>query len=107
MVPYPPESEMKREVSFNLFAPFYKAPMAYGAAVLLLLISLGVTGAAGTTSARIERGLYGAGMLAFVGGIGLEIIGFYYRVRISGWAPVTNMYETVIWVALVTSALGL
>ena len=29
------------------------------------------------------------------------------RVLISQWAPVTNMYETVIWVALVTAVLGL
>ena len=29
------------------------------------------------------------------------------RVRISGWAPVTNMYETVIWVSAVAAVLGL
>ncbi len=28
------------------------------------------------------------------------------RVRITGWAPVTNMYETVIWVALVAAVLS-
>ena len=32
--------------------------------------------------------------------------GFYLRVRITGWAPVTNMYETVIWVALVAAVLS-
>ena len=26
--------------------------------------------------------------------------------RITGWAPVTNMYETVIWVALVAAVLS-
>ncbi len=36
----------------------------------------------------------------------LEIWGFYFRVRITGWAPVTNMYETVIWVALVAAVLS-
>ena len=46
-------------------------------------------------------------MLALVAGIALEIVGFYLRVRISGWAPVTNMYETVIWVSLVSAVLGL
>ena len=40
-------------------------------------------------------------------GIALEIYGFYLRVRISSWAPVTNMYETVIWVALVAAVLSL
>jgi cytochrome c-type biogenesis protein CcsB len=46
------------------------------------------------------------GIGSFVAGIGLEVYGFYLRVRITSWAPVTNMYETVIWVALVTSVLG-
>jgi ABC-type transport system involved in cytochrome c biogenesis permease subunit len=40
-------------------------------------------------------------------GIALEIYGFYLRVRITSWAPVTNMYETVIWVALVAAVLSL
>ena len=40
-------------------------------------------------------------------GIVLEVYGFSLRVLISGWAPVTNMYETVIWVALVAAVLGL
>ncbi len=33
--------------------------------------------------------------------------GFYLRVYVTQWAPVTNMYETVVWVAYVTSFLGL
>jgi ABC-type transport system involved in cytochrome c biogenesis permease subunit len=45
-------------------------------------------------------------MLALATGIGLEIYGFALRIQISGWAPVTNMYETVIWVALVAAVLS-
>ena len=52
------------------------------------------------------RRLYGLGLAALATGIGLEIYGFYLRVRITGWAPVTNMYETVIWVALVAAVLS-
>ena len=44
---------------------------------------------------------------ACVAGIATEIYGFYLRIQISGWAPVTNMYETVIWVALVAAVLSL
>lgn len=33
--------------------------------------------------------------------VGLHILGLLLRVYISGRAPVTNMYETVVWVALV------
>ncbi len=46
-------------------------------------------------------------MVGLLAGIVLEVIGFSLRVRISGWAPVTNMYETVIWVSLVSAVLGL
>ena len=45
--------------------------------------------------------------MALAIGLAIECYGFTLRVMISGWAPVTNMYETVIWVALVTSVLGL
>jgi ABC-type transport system involved in cytochrome c biogenesis permease subunit len=46
-------------------------------------------------------------MLGLVAGIAIEVAGFTLRVLISGWAPVTNMYETVIWVSLVAAVLGL
>ena len=45
-------------------------------------------------------------MLGLLTGIALEVWGFYFRVRITGWAPVTNMYETVIWVSLVAAVLS-
>ena len=60
-----------------------------------------------TLVSTIHKMLYiGSGMAGFVIGIGLEIYGFSQRVMITGWAPVSNMYETVIWVALVTAVLG-
>jgi ABC-type transport system involved in cytochrome c biogenesis permease subunit len=46
-------------------------------------------------------------MAGLVAGIATEVYGFYLRIQISGWAPVTNMYETVIWVALVAAVLSL
>jgi ABC-type transport system involved in cytochrome c biogenesis permease subunit len=104
---YPAPAAMARESHFNRFAPFYHAPKAYGLAVFLLLICLGIATERGTNASRLGRTLYTVGMLGMIGGIALEIYGFYLRVRISGWAPVTNMYETVIWVALVTSIIGL
>jgi ABC-type transport system involved in cytochrome c biogenesis permease subunit len=81
--------------------------MAYGLAFVLLLISLGISASPGSAISAVDRALYSLGMLAIVAGIGLESYGFYLRVRISGWAPVTNMYETVIWVALITAVIGL
>jgi ABC-type transport system involved in cytochrome c biogenesis permease subunit len=104
---YPTAPEIARETYFNAFSPFYKSSIGYGLGMLLLLLSLGIAADAGTSLSRLRLGLYSAGMAAFLSGIALEIYGFYFRVRISGWAPVTNMYETVIWVALVVAVIGL
>jgi ABC-type transport system involved in cytochrome c biogenesis permease subunit len=107
---YPALAAMERETYFNEFNPFWKAPIAYGLALALLAVSLGFAAAPGrprSAAGWLGRGLYLAGMLGLVAGIALEVVGFALRIRISGWAPVTNMYETVIWVSLVTAVLGL
>ena len=109
---YPSPEAMAREAHFNDVAPFFKAPWAYLVGTLLLSFSL-MAGNFGRSMqlepafGKLARGLYLAGLMGFAAGIGLEVYGFYLRVRITGWAPVSNMYETVIWVALVSSVLGL
>ena len=104
---YPTPGEVAREVQFNAFAPFYKAPFAYGAGLVLILLSLGIGADRRSVMGKVGQTLYLAGMAAFGSGILLEIAGFTYRVLITGWAPVTNMYETVIWVAFMTSLIGM
>jgi ABC-type transport system involved in cytochrome c biogenesis permease subunit len=105
---YPSAALIERETHFNAFSPFWKAPYAYGAAVLLLAISLGFRSSTGTASllGRVGSNAYLIGMAGLGAGIALEAYGFYNRVLISGWAPVTNMYETVIWVAMVAAVLS-
>ena len=104
---YPTLAMMERETRFNEFSPFWKAPYAYGSALFLLAISLGFVGVAkNTLMGKVGSLTYLLGMGALLYGIGLEVYGFYLRILISGWAPVTNMYETVIWVALVTAVLS-
>ena len=97
----------QRETFFNTFAPFYWAPWAYAMALASLLACLGFTAEKGTKLGRLWSLLYSAGLAAFILGIVLEVVGFYFRFMISGWGLVTNMYETVIWVALVAAVLGL
>jgi ABC-type transport system involved in cytochrome c biogenesis permease subunit len=76
--------------------------------VALLVLSLAFASVAGARSFSDFMGstIYRLGLSALAIGIALEIYGFYLRVGISGWAPVTNMYETVIWVALVGAVLS-
>ncbi len=104
---YPTVALVQKEVGYNEFAPFYKAPIFYGLGALLLGMSLTIRSTRGSTLDAFRKAMVGAGMAGFVGGIGLEVYGFAQRIAISGWAPVTNMYETVIWVALVTAVIGL
>jgi ABC-type transport system involved in cytochrome c biogenesis permease subunit len=109
---YPAPQAMARETLFNAFNPFYWAPAGYLVALALLAMSLGFgTGAAADrprpAATVLGRALYVGGMLGLLAGIAIEVVGFALRVKISGWAPVTNMYETVIWVSLVTAVLGL
>ncbi|MFM7130483.1 MAG: cytochrome c biogenesis protein, partial [bacterium] len=107
---YPSVKSLSRESHFNSFAPFFHCPELYGTGLFFLLFSQVFTGIGQTrpgffrTAGKVT---YAIGLFGFVCGILLEIYGFYLRVLISGWAPVTNMYETVIWVALVTAIIGL
>ena len=108
---YPTAAAMTREAHFNEFAPFFKAPIAYGVALLALIFSLVVTnfGVAMKMEGlfgKLGKALYFVGIATFASGIALEAYGFFLRIKITGWAPVTNMYETVIWVAMITSILG-
>jgi len=108
-VRYPTTAVIERETYFNKTNPFYTAPVAYGLALVLMACSLSFMNVlkAKTFSGLLGRAIYSLGLAALACGIGLEIYGFYFRVRISGWAPVTNMYETVIWVSLVAAVLSL
>lgn len=85
--PYPDPSALAREVHYNHFHPFRKAWMLY----LFSLVCLFLT-TRGTS-------LYWLGVAGAAGGWTLHAYGFYLRCSIGGRPPVTNMYESVIWVA--------
>lgn len=86
---YPKQRDMSLEVHFNALHPFRWAWIFSLTAAILLAI--GFYGK--------SRGWYYAGMAAFVGSFAFQIYGFALRCYISGHPPVTNMYESVIWVA--------
>jgi ABC-type transport system involved in cytochrome c biogenesis permease subunit len=105
---YPTDSALALETHYNRAAPFYLAPWPYGLALGLFVICVGMMDDVRRGSmSPLGRGVYRTAMAALVIGVLVEVYGFYLRIMISGWAPVTNMYETVIWVALVVSVLGL
>jgi len=86
---YPTETELDREVSYNQFHPFGKAWPMYVLAAVLALFALRF---------KENKGMYAAMWLAFAAAFGLHVYGFIERCMIAGRPPVTNMYESVIWV---------
>ena len=88
---------MALEVRYQQFHPFRWAWILYAAATITLAV----------TSLYGRKTGYRVGMaLAWVGAL-LLVSGFVARVLISGRAPVTNMYESIIWVAFGTVAFAL
>jgi ABC-type transport system involved in cytochrome c biogenesis permease subunit len=104
---YPAPDVMARETQLNRFAPFSKAPIAHGFALALLLLSFGLAANPRTAPNKLGAAIYGLGMSGLMAGIALELYGFLVGFRVLGRVPVMNMYQTVIWVALSTSVLGL
>jgi cytochrome c-type biogenesis protein CcsB len=89
---YPSERTLSFERSYQLFHPFRWAWIAYALAAVVLAL----------TSGWQQRTGYILGWLFVLTGFAFQVYGFYCRVAIAGRAPVTNMYETVIWLAFGT-----
>jgi ABC-type transport system involved in cytochrome c biogenesis permease subunit len=86
---YPAARDLKTEVHYNTFKPFRTAWLLYLGSFLALLAALNLKG---TVLSR-------AGYTMMAGGFAVHAYGMYLRMMISGRPPVTNMYESVIWVA--------
>lgn len=86
---YPTEAAMGREVAFHRSHPFRWAWIS--ALISALVLSFAIFSPAAK--------LYMAGMGFFYLSFVLQIYGFAMRCLIAGRPPVTNMYESVIWVA--------
>jgi cytochrome c-type biogenesis protein CcsB len=86
---YPAVPELRREVHYNMLKPFRTAWMLYLFATVLLLASFPLA----------SRWLAGGGFALALAAFALHGYGMTLRVLISGRAPVTNMYESVVFVA--------
>ena len=86
---YPDFTSLQREVHYNSFHPFRKAMFFYVIAFVIVLASWRVKNPA----------FYWIGFAAFAAGVVVHGYAFYLRMMISGRAPVTNMYESVVWVS--------
>ena len=94
---YPNTAILSREVKFYALHPFAKAWMLYGLAFIAMSIV--------TLFESVE--FYGGAIAIFSTGLLIHGYGFIERMQIAGRPPVTNMYESVIWVGFGISAIAL
>ena len=83
--------QIEREIHYNHLHPFRWAWVLYLVSFFTLLLG--------------ARNRLGAGF--FTAGLGLHAYGIVLRCLIAGRPPVTNMYESVIWVAFGVAAFAL
>ena len=95
---YPEESKLRLEYFYNHFDGFYRAAWCYGVALVLLGVAYmrGKGGAVKSIGVSIAI----LGLLFHASGIAM-------RCMIAGRPPVTNMYESIIWVSFAVSFFGM
>lgn len=98
---YPSDRTLNREVHFNHFHPFAKAWWLYALAFVTMLVALWVKPQNQTWN------LYWSAIGLFTAGIAVQSYGFWLRMQIAGRPPVTNMYESVVWVGFGIAAIAL
>jgi cytochrome c-type biogenesis protein CcsB len=95
---YPQDRQLRLEYFCNHFEGFYRAIWFYGAAFFVLLIAhLRKSGGA----------LRSIGVAIAIAGLAFHATGIVLRCMIAGRPPVTNMYESIIWVSFAVSFFGM
>src|SRR2546423_9983038 len=95
---YPTERQLRLEYFYNHFEAFYRAIWFYGLAFLILLVAHARGGG------RLLRTV-GVSIAALA--IAFHASGIVMRCLIAGRPPVTNMYESIIWVSFAVSFFGM
>ena len=94
---YPAAFATDAEVFYNRVDPFFWSGCASLAAACIL----------GLSFIGLRKPLFWTGIAMMVAGVGLVAGGFVVRMYITHWAPVTSMFETIVWVAMCVSLLTL
>jgi cytochrome c-type biogenesis protein CcsB len=95
---YPTESNLRLEYFYNHFEGFYRAIWFYGIAFLILLIA---------HLRNRGRALRNFGVVIALVALAFHGAGIVLRCLIAGRPPVTNMYESIIWVSFAASFFGM
>ena len=95
---YPRDQQLRLEYFYNHFEAFYRAIWCYGVALVILI----------TAHLRKRgRALQYIGVAVAIVGLAFQAAGIVMRCMIAGRPPVTNMYESIIWVSFAVSFFGM
>jgi cytochrome c-type biogenesis protein CcsB len=95
---YPQERQLRLEYFYNHFAGFYRAIWCYGIALVILLVA---------HLRKRGRALQNLGVAIALVGLAFQAAGITMRCLIAGRPPVTNMYESIIWVSFAVLLFGM
>ena len=91
-------SQVLSEIKYNDSKPFQYTAIFSFLALIAFSLSFGAE--------KVKRIFFYLGVFTLMLGLLWTVYGFYLRVTITGWAPVTNMYETIIFVPFIVSLLA-
>jgi cytochrome c-type biogenesis protein CcsB len=95
---YPQERQLRLEYFYNHFEGFYRAIWCYGIALVILLAA---------HFRKRGRALQMLGVAVALLGLAFQAAGIIMRCMIAGRPPVTNMFESIIWVSFAVSFFGM
>jgi len=89
------------EKTYNRLKPFHWAWFAYAISAFFALFLALASGlrSIGAEAGFANRILAASSWIIFLGGFLIHSYGFYLRCMIAGRPPVSNMYESIIWVS--------
>jgi hypothetical protein len=105
---YPQERQLRLEYFYNHFEGFYRAIWCYGLALAILVAAhLRKFATANPSFGGRGRLLQNVGVAVALLGLAFHAAGIALRCMIAGRPPVTNMYESIIWVSFAVSFFGM
>lgn len=97
---YPSEGAVERELHYNRLQPFHKAWMLY---LLLALSSLLAAALVPFNVAQsVKQGLAWANAGILVAGLAFHTLGLYYITVLTGRAPISNLFESLVFIIWAT-----
>jgi len=104
----PSATALRAEMILNRMNPFQRIPLTYLLGFILLIVAYGMTlGKRAGRPYTLKHPLYLIGMLLFVGSAAFHLYSFVLRWVASGRAPLSNGYESLIFISLAVAVAGI